>query len=84
MTTYIAFLRGINVGGKKTIKMEDLVRVFASMGFRNVRTFIQSGKVIFDAPETGDVLTRKIEKKLLKSFGYEVLVVLRTSDDLIV
>jgi uncharacterized protein (DUF1697 family) len=84
MTRYVALLRGINVGGKKMIRMEDLVRVFASLGFKNVRTYIASGNVIFDDPaDTAPVvLVKKIEKKLLKSFGHEVAVILRTVDEL--
>lgn len=79
MIKYVAFLRGINVGGKKVIKMEALTRVFASLGFKNVRTFIQSGNVIFETAEANThVLARKIEKKLHQSLGYEVPVVLRT------
>jgi uncharacterized protein (DUF1697 family) len=83
MTKYVALLRGINVGGKKIIKMEALARVFVSLGFKDVKTYIQSGNVIFASPENdAHVLTKKIEKKLLKSFGYEVRVLLRTVDDL--
>jgi uncharacterized protein (DUF1697 family) len=83
MIKYVALLRGINVGGKKLIKMEDLSRVFARSGFKNVRTFIQSGNVIFDAAQTNsDVLARKIEKKLLESFGHEVTVIVITIAEL--
>lgn len=79
MITYVAFLRGINVGGRKIIKMEDLSRMFVSMGFRNVKTYIQSGNVIFETAEiNSNVLTKKIEKELHKSLGYEVRVFLRT------
>jgi len=79
MISYVAFLRGINVGGHKLIKMEDLARVFVSAGFKNVRTLIASGNVIFEARETeGDVLARKIEKKLTKAFGHEITVVIMT------
>lgn len=75
-TRYVAFLRGINVGGKKMIKMEDLRGVVASAGFKNVRTFIASGNVIFDAPESSpDALGRKIEAKLLKAFGHQITVI---------
>src|SRR6266576_4561263 len=57
MTKYVAFLRGINVGGKKLIKMDALGRAFQSLGFENVKTFIQSGNVFFDNAETDlDVL----------------------------
>jgi uncharacterized protein (DUF1697 family) len=74
---YVAFLRGINVGGKKLIKMEDLRQVFGSLHFQNVRTFIASGNVIFDSAETDrKALTTKIESKLFKAFGHKVPVVL--------
>ena len=79
MIEYVAFLRGINVGGKKLIKMEALRRVIESLGFKNVRTFIQSGNVIFESRETNrEALTKKVEKELLKSFGHDVTVVLQT------
>jgi uncharacterized protein (DUF1697 family) len=79
LVRYIAFLRAINVGGKKLIRMEDLKRVFEHSGFKNVRTFIQSGNVIFEAAENdANTLARKIEKQLLKLLGHEVAVLLRT------
>lgn len=83
MITYVAFLRGINVGGKKLIKMEDLRRVVESLGLKNVRTFIASGNVLFETSQTNrDALTRKIEKKLLTAFGHDIPVVLQTIDEL--
>jgi len=51
MIKYFAFLRAINVGGKNLIKMEDLKKIFESLGFKNVRTYIQSGNVIFESSE---------------------------------
>jgi uncharacterized protein (DUF1697 family) len=79
MIKYVALLRGINVGGRKVIKMDALARVFVSLGFKNVKTYIQSGNVIFDGSATRpDVLVKKIEKKLHKSLGHEITVVLRT------
>lgn len=83
MIEYVAFLRGINVGGSKLIKMADLRAVFEGSGFRNVSTYIQSGNVIFDAKETNaDAVVRKIEKKILQSLGHEVTVILRTATEL--
>lgn len=80
---YVAFLRGINVGGKKPIKMEDLRRVFESLRFQNVRTFIASGNVIFDSAEWDrKALTKKIERALFKAFSHEVPVVLLTVSEL--
>jgi uncharacterized protein (DUF1697 family) len=81
--THIAFLRGINVGGKRLIKMEDLRRVFESVRFKNVRTFIASGNVIFDSPELDRrAITKKIERTLFKAFGHEVPVVLLSVSEL--
>lgn len=78
-TRYIAFLRGINVGGNKIIKMEALAAAFTAAGFRNVRTFIASGNVFFDSSSANrDALTKKIETMLTKSFGHEIAVALFT------
>ena len=78
-TTYLALLRGINVGGKNVIKMADLRNCFEAEGFRDVVTYIQSGNVIFCAPSSGPkALTNRIEKMLAASFDYEASVVIRS------
>ncbi len=78
MITYIALLRAINVGGQKLIKMEVLRRIFESLGLKDVRTYIQSGNIIFASTSTNSTaLTRKIEKKLKEVTGHEVTVILR-------
>jgi len=83
MTTYVAFLRGINVGGRKPMKMEELKAAFASLGFRNVRTFLASGNVLFEAPHTSvSVLTGRIEERLRKAFRSEIGVLVRTIREL--
>ena len=83
MTNYVGFLRGINVGGKRLIKMEDLRRVVESLGLKKVRTFIASGNVLFETSQTNrDRLAMKIEKNLLTAFGHDVPVVLQTIDEL--
>lgn len=83
MVTYIAFLRGINVGGHKVIKMDVLSHLFTSFKLKNVKTYIQSGNVIFETSEEDKKkLTSKIEKGLEKELGYEVIVILRTIADL--
>ena len=67
--TYIALLRGINVGGNNIIKMVDLKLAFEEMEFSNVKTYIQSGNVIFSSDRKNKVeLTDEIEKKLLEKF----------------
>ena len=79
MPRYIAFLRAINVGGARIIKMEDLRKHFEMPGLKNVVTYIQSGNVLFDSAATDtSALEEKIEKKLLKLLGYEVTTVVRS------
>ncbi len=78
MTQYIAFLRAINVGGRM-VKMEELKKMLAMPGIKNIRTYIQSGNVVFDSAETDkDALVKKIETKLQKALGFEVKTLLRT------
>ncbi|MEK6754462.1 MAG: DUF1697 domain-containing protein [Chloroflexota bacterium] len=81
MKKYIAFLRAINVGGTKIIKMEDLRKMFESFGCVNVQTYIQSGNVIFEAKESAG-LEVKIEKQLETALGYKVETFLRTMDEI--
>ncbi len=83
MTRYIAFLRGINVGGHKVIKMTELARLFESFGLDKVRTYIASGNVLFETPETDPgIVTQTIEDGLREALGYEIKVILRTISDL--
>ncbi len=83
MIRYIAFLRAINVSGHNIIKMEELRKLFETMKLKNVRTYIQTGNVIFDTPEkNANVLIKKIKKHLQKSLGYEVETMLRTTSEL--
>ena len=79
---YIALLRGINVGGHKVIKMADLKAMFESLGFANVRTFIQSGNVLFETKDNGKQLRPRIQKELKATFGFDVTVVIRTAAEM--
>lgn len=82
MTTYIAFLRGINLG-KRNVKSDELKSIFAGAGFENVQTVIASGNVIFEAKEKDSAkLTKKIEKALQDALGYDVIVFLRSEAEL--
>lgn len=75
MTTYVAFLRGINVGGIN-IKMADLARAFEALGLSDVKTILASGNVRFSTAETnGPVLKRKIEDALRARYRYEAWVI---------
>ena len=79
MHTYIAFLRGINVGGHKLIKMPELVRIFSAAGCKNVRTYQQAGNVLFESRSANRRnLTRRIETALEADLGYHVPIVVRS------
>jgi uncharacterized protein (DUF1697 family) len=80
---YIALLRGINVSGKKIIKMDRLKSMFEALGFQNVIPYIQSGNVVFETAktETG-ILSETIANKINHEFGFEVTVIVRTLEEL--
>lgn len=82
MIIYIAFLRGINVGGKNLIKMAELKKLFESLGLIDVKTYIQSGNIVFKSNESEDYLIERMEKEIEKAFGFYVPVVLRSSAEL--
>jgi uncharacterized protein (DUF1697 family) len=75
---YVAFLRGMNLGGRR-IKNEELRAEFAALGFEGVATFRASGNVIFGVDGGGEAaLTKTIEAGLGDALGYEVPVFLRS------
>jgi len=81
MNRYCALLRGINVGGNNIIKMADLKAVFENMGFFDVKTYIQSGNVVFSSKEGNvDKLTILIESNLSTSFSYTSKIVLLSEE----
>jgi uncharacterized protein (DUF1697 family) len=82
-STYVALLRGINVGGHKLIKMDQLRKAFEGLGFADVATYVQSGNVVFKAPQkASDDLSKKIEEMLLRRFIMSVPVIVRTAEEI--
>ena len=79
---YIALLRGINVGGHNMIKMAELKQVLEKMGLQKVKTYIQSGNVLFESEKEADTLSQQLEEEIKKEFGFSVPVVLRTAEEL--
>ncbi len=79
MTTFISLIRGINVGGNKMVRMEDLRAIHESLGFKSVRTLLQSGNVVFTAARADP---KKIEAAIEKKLKMNVSVVVRTADEL--
>ena len=84
MFRFIAFLRAINVGGGRTVKMQSLRQVFESLGFSRVATFIASGNVVFETTrKETNTLERKIERALKEALGYEVRTFVRGEAELV-
>ncbi|MBY9079892.1 DUF1697 domain-containing protein [Paenibacillus sp. HN-1] len=85
MNVYIALIRGINVGGNNIVKMQDLKALFEDLGFRNARTYIQSGNVVFETGEgdNGETVRQTIEDGFRAAFGFGVSVVVRSAEELV-
>jgi len=83
MSTHVALLRAINVGGRNSLPMKTLVALFEALGCGNVRTYIQSGNVVFEA---SDALARRVPKAIHaaieKQCGFSVPVVTRSHAEL--
>ncbi len=79
MGSYVAFFRGINVGGHHLVKMDALRKLHESLGFENVKTLLQSGNVVFDA-KTADAA--RIEEAFEKEFGFRSAVIVRSAKEL--
>jgi uncharacterized protein (DUF1697 family) len=81
MKTYISILRGINVSGQKLIKMDALRKLYENMGFQEVRTYVQSGNVVFEGEELElGSLEQKIVQQIKNEFDFEVPVIVLTID----
>ncbi len=83
LSTHIALLRGVNVGGKNNLPMQDLAGMFILAGCEAVRTYIQSGNVVFRAGATlAARIPSLITSEIAERFGYRVPVVTRTMEEL--
>jgi uncharacterized protein (DUF1697 family) len=83
MTTYVALLRGINVGGNSKVGMADLWRVFVTLGHADVQSYLQSGNVIFSsAADASSRSTEEIERRVARDLGVTVTVLLRSANEL--
>lgn len=80
---YVALLRGINVGGKNMVEMKRLKTVFEDAGMASVRTYINSGNVVFSTRASSQVsLARKLEKAIAETFGFPVSLIVRDVDQM--
>lgn len=84
MSAHVAFLRAVNVAGHEVISMSDIQQAFVAAGCKNVRTYVQSGNVLFEVVE-GEVdapLKRKLRKRLADLAGPQASIVFRSAEDL--
>jgi uncharacterized protein (DUF1697 family) len=83
MPTYVSMLRGINVGGYKKIAMSELAALYKAAGFTNVKTYIQSGNVVFASRSTSvSRISTAIEKAIQEAFGFPVAVIIRNAEEI--
>ncbi len=82
MNKYIAFIRGINVGGI-VLKMEEVGNIFIELGYKNVETYIQSGNILFDCNETDTALMeRKIQGAIKAKSDLNVVIFVKIKDEI--
>jgi uncharacterized protein (DUF1697 family) len=80
---YLALLRGVNIGGANQMKMDDLKAVFSELGFENVKSYINSGNLAFNAKKTAETkLIDKIETAVEAKFGRRIHVMVREQKDI--
>jgi len=83
IATYVALLRGVNVGGRNNLSMKDLTAMFEHAGCEAGKTYIQSGNMVFKArPALAARIPDLISSEIAERFGYRVPVVVRTVEDL--
>ena len=82
MTTFIALLRAVNVGGTGKLPMSELKAMCEAASFTNVRTYIASGNVIFDSPLSETAVAKKLGASLEEYAGKPVGVMLRTGPEM--
>jgi uncharacterized protein (DUF1697 family) len=82
LETFVALLRGINVGGKNLVPMKDLCALFEGAGCADVRHYIQSGNVVYRADAGAGDAGEKVARAIAKRFGLEVPVVVRTAAEM--
>jgi uncharacterized protein (DUF1697 family) len=83
METYVAFMRAINVGGRAVVTMSDLQEAFRVAGCQSVRTYIQSGNVVFAAPPgKASALFKKVAGAVSPLLGGEPTIIFRTVTEL--
>lgn len=82
MTVFVALLRAVNVGGTGMLPMKDLAALCTRLGFKNVRTYIQSGNVVFKAGLSRTRVLASLERALTEHMGKKIDVIIRDATEL--
>ncbi len=83
MPSYVALLRGINVGGNRKLPMAELVKLFVGAGCSDVKTYIQSGNVVFESTPTAAIkIPKAVGQGIQKKYGFDVEIVIRSAAEL--
>jgi uncharacterized protein (DUF1697 family) len=82
VTAYVALLRGVNLVGKSSLKMEDLKAIAEKLGLKSARTYIASGNLLFTSGKGEEPLRRMLEKELQQHMSKDVCVMLRTAAEM--
>jgi uncharacterized protein (DUF1697 family) len=81
MQTFVALMRGINVGSARRLPMADLRALCSALGLERPQTYIQSGNLLVDSKANGPALRRLLENEIAVHFGFVVDVIVRTAAD---
>lgn len=82
MDNYVALFRGINVGGRNKLPMDELVQVLKRLGLRKIKTYIQSGNVVFESDNVKEsVLSEKLSKAIEASHGFAPQVIILSIEE---
>jgi uncharacterized protein (DUF1697 family) len=79
---YLALFRGINVGGKNSVKMQELRELFLELGFKDVRSYIQSGNIVFSSDSELEKISEDVSESFLERFGFSVPIIYRRAEEM--
>lgn len=81
MMKYVLLLRGINVGGKNKVKMDELKQHLSDLGFTEIASYINSGNLVFNSEKETEGVKESIREMLAEKYGFEILFALATAEE---
>lgn len=83
MNTYVVFLKGVNIGGHKKVKMDVLKKALATYRFDHVRTYINSGNIIFQSEENKEAIKERVNQIIEANFGIKAEMIIKSEAELL-